>query len=157
MFLPVQLLEDSLAVLSHGSFVQLISILVEGRTVAHTNPTWQHHQLQVGKFCANSRTRSFRGHKSPKRCRCSIGRPNADSFGTVPLHTQTHTHTEQRRTTFILSSLCFFPCVFLTRRPCFSLPISFFFFLFSVSRVLVFVSVSLSSLRFFISTYRYIE
>ena len=146
MFLPVQLLEDSLAVLSHGSFVQLISILVEGRTVAHTNPTWQHHQLQVGKFCANGRTRSFCRDKSPKRCRGNIGRPNADSFGTVPLHTQRHTHTEQRRTTFILSSLCCFPYVFLTRRPCFSLPISFFFFFCFLSLASWSLSLSLSHL-----------
>ena len=69
----------------------------------------------------------------------------------TPLHTQRH--TQQHRTTFILCSLCCFPYVFLPRRPCFSLPISFFF-LFSVSRVLVSLSVSLSSLRFFISTYR---
>ena len=61
-------------------------------------------------------------------------------------HAETHTHTEQRRTTFILSSLCFFPYVFLTRRPCFSLPISFFFFFCFLSLASWSLSLSLSHL-----------
>ena len=145
MFLPVQLLEDSLAVLSQGSFVQLRSTLVEGRTVAHTNPTWQHHQLQVGKFCANGRTRSFCRDKSPKRCRGNIGRPNADSFGTVPLHTQRHTHTEQRRTTFILGSLCFFLTSFLLVALASRFPYLSFFSVFCLSRLGLCLCLSLIS------------
>ena len=54
---------------------------MEGRTIAHIDPTWQYLPFQVGAFCTSRRTWSCCGNTSLKRCTCSIGRPSANSFG----------------------------------------------------------------------------
>ena len=60
---------------------------MEEKAIAHTDQGWQNHHLQVGRLCTDRRTLSYCRHKSPKRCRCSIRRPSADSFGSKILQT----------------------------------------------------------------------
>ena len=56
-------------------------IWMEGTTITHIDQTWQTLLLQFGKYGTGSPTSSYCRRKFPKRCRCSIGRPSAESLG----------------------------------------------------------------------------
>ena len=61
MFIKVQSLEDSLAVLSLGRIMRRTRVFLrlEGRRFTHVSQTWQNHQLQLGKSCTDGRTWSY--------------------------------------------------------------------------------------------------
>ena len=50
------------------------------KSITHINQGWNLF-IASRKICTDSRAWSHCRHKSPKRCRCSIGRPTADRFG----------------------------------------------------------------------------